>query len=281
MMKLTNNAVRKDENITVIPFTTIKGSKGKQEIKLTKDGEVKKTKCNKEAGKSSEVFPLESKEEINAVLNVLNKRIDEAIIKVEETKGEKPMPIKQKRNAYRNKLVWIVGMNVGIRASDLLVLKWSFFFDMNDDGSLKWHPYYSLIPQKQRKKRKFVKLFFNQTVKKAIEDYLAVYPIKKEELDSYIFTNDKGNHITTQQLWNVICDTAKEAGITQNVGTHTLRKTWGFHCWHDAEDKNKALIILQKCFEHSTPQTTLRYIGILNTEIEEMYNSVELGLQDM
>lgn len=279
-MKLTSNAVRK-ENTTIVPFAAIKGGKQEQKIKLTKNGEVKKTKSNKEAGKSSEVFALKSEEEINAILEVLNRKIADAIAKVEETNGEKPMPIKQKRNAYRNKLVWLIGMNVGIRASDLLVLKWSFFFDMNKDNSLEWHPYYSLQPQKQRKQHKFVKLYFNQTVKKAIEDYLEIYPITKAELDSYIFTNDKGNHITTQQLWNVICDTAKEAGLVQNVGTHTLRKTWGFHCWHNAKDKDKALIILQKCFEHSSPQTTLRYIGILDSEIEDMYNSIELGLQDM
>lgn len=279
-MKLTSNAVRK-ENTTIVPFAAIKGGKKEQKIKLTKDGEVKKTKSNKEAGKSSEVFALKSEEEINAILEVLNRKIADAIAKVEETNGEKPMPIKQKRNAYRNKLVWLIGMNVGIRASDLLVLKWSFFFNINEDNSLEWHPYYSLQPQKQRKQHKFVKLYFNQTVKKAIEDYLEIYPITKTELDSYIFTNDKGNHITTQQLWNVICDTAKEAGLVQNVGTHTLRKTWGFHCWHNAKDKDKALIILQKCFEHSSPQTTLRYIGILDSEIEDMYNSIELGLQDM
>lgn len=279
-MKLTSNAVRK-ENTTIVPFAAIKGGKQEQKIKLTKDGEVKKTKSNKEVGKSSEVFALKSEEEINAILEVLNRKIADAIAKVEETNGEKPMPIKQKRNAYRNKLVWLIGMNVGIRASDLLVLKWSFFFDINEDNSLEWHPYYSLQPQKQRKQHKFVKLYFNQTVKKAIEDYLEIYPITKTELDSYIFTNDKGNHITTQQLWNVICDTAKEAGLVQNVGTHTLRKTWGFHCWHNAKDKDKALIILQKCFEHSSPQTTLRYIGILDSEIEDMYNSIELGLQDM
>ena len=279
-MKLTSNIVRK-ENTTIVSFAALKGGKQEQKIKLTKDGEVKKTKNNKEAGKSSEVFALKSEEEINAILEVLNRKIADAIAKVEETNGEKPMPIKQKRNAYRNKLVWLIGMNVGIRASDLLVLKWSFFFDMNEDNSLEWHPYYSLQPQKQRKQHKFVKLYFNQTVKKAIEDYLEMYPITKAELDSYIFTNDKGNHITTQQLWNVICDTAEEAGLVQNVGTHTLRKTWGFHCWHNAKDKDKALIILQKCFEHSSPQTTLRYIGILDSEIEDMYNSIELGLQDM
>lgn len=274
-----NNAAVKMNESAVIPFSVVK--KAKKEVKLTKEGEVKLTKSNKEAGKSSEVYPLKSEEEISKVLEVLNRKIVDAQAKVEETEGKKPMPIKQLRNAYRNKLIWLVGMNIGIRASDFLELKWSFFFDLKDDGTLEWKDFYSLQPMKQRKQHKFVKLFFNNTLKQSIQDYLEVYPIENGDTDSYMFTNDKGKHITTQQLWNVICDTAEEAGLTQNVGTHTLRKTWAYHCWHNAADKNKALIILQKCFNHTTPQTTLAYIGILSEEIEDMYLSVELGAESL
>lgn len=274
---MQSNAIK--INDTVIPFSVVK--KASRKPKLTKEGEVKMTKNNKEAGKSSEVYALKSEEEISKVLQVLNKKIADAQAKVKETNGEKPMPIKQLKNAYRNKLIWLVGMNIGIRASDFLELKWSFFFDMKPNGSLDWKPFYSLQPIKQRKQHKFVKLFFNNTLKQAIKDYLAIYPITPEETDTFLFANDKGKHITTQQLWNVICDTAEEAGIEQNVGTHTLRKTWAFHCWHNAEDKNKALIILQKCFNHSSPQTTLAYIGVLSEEIEDMYLSIELGADDM
>lgn len=274
-----NTAVQIEESI--IPFAVITANSKKKEVKFTKEGRVKLTRNNKQAGKSSEVFALKSTEEIKRIVSVLNRKIDEAHDKVNETYGEKPMPITQLRNAYRNKLIWLVGMNIGIRASDFLELKWSFFFDMNEDGVIEWKPYYSLMPMKQRKQHKFVKLFFNNTLKRAIIDYLKMYPITSKEIDSYMFTNSKGSHITTQQLWNIVCDTAEEAGVKQNVGTHTLRKTWAYFCWHNAVDKNKALIILQKCFNHTSPQTTLAYIGILNEEIEDMYLSVELGAEDM
>lgn len=274
-----NTAVQIEES--VIPFSVITANSKKKEVKFTKEGKAKLTRNNKQAGKSSEVFALKSTEEIKRIVSVLNRKIDEAHDKVNETYGEKPMPITQLRNAYRNKMIWLVGMNIGIRASDFLELKWSFFFDVKDDSTIEWKPYYSLIPQKQRKKHKFVKLYFNNTLKQAIMDYLKMYPITQKQIDDYMFTNDRGEHITKQQLWNIIKDTAAEAGIEQNVGTHSLRKTWGYHCWHNATDKSKALIILQKCFGHSSPQTTLAYIGILNEEIEDMYLSVELGAEDI
>lgn len=267
-MNNTNVATSLIDN--VVPIHVVK-----KEVKLTKEGEAKMTRSNKEAGRSSEVYPIKSDAEIRKIMKVLNNNIKVAQDKVESSCG-KPLPIKQLRNAYRNKLIWLVGMNIGIRASDFLELKWSFFFDLKD-GEVIWHDFYSLQPQKQRKQGKFVKLFFNNTLKNAIVEYLSAYPIDADNIDSYMFTNDKGNHITTQQLWNVICDTAEEAGLKQNVGTHTLRKTWAYHCWHNANDKNKALIILQKCFNHASPQTTMGYIGIMVEEIEEMYLSVELG----
>lgn len=266
---MNSSAALVENKNKVVQFTVVNGKTIKKEPKKTKAGEVKKTKSNKEAGVSAEVFALKSKDEISSIIQYLNQKIDDATTE------------NKKKLAYRNKLIWLVGMNIGIRASDFLELKWSFFFDIDTDGNIEYHPYYSLQPEKQRKQKKFVKLFFNNTLKKAIEEYLSVYPITKDELDDYMFTKTKGGHITTQQLWNVICDTAEGAGIKQNVGTHTLRKTWAFHCWHDAKDKNKALIILQKCFNHSSPQTTLGYIGVLDSEVEDMYNSVELGLDDM
>ena len=78
-------------------------------------------------------------------------------------------------------------------------------------------------------------------------------------------------------MWRIISDTAIEAGIEQNIGSHSLRKTFGFWRWHEAEDKDKALVILSKLFNHSSVSMTRKYIGILDEEIEDMFNSVELG----
>lgn len=276
---MSNAVLNIYNNTNIVPLTIV--PEPVKEVKLTKDGKVKQTKNNRVKGESTEVCPLKSKEEISAVLAVLNRKIEEAHNTVEFSKGRNINHNNQLRNAYRNKLIWLVGISVGIRASDLLELKWSFFFDMDDDGNIVWKEFYRFQPKKTRAKGKYVKLFFNNTVKKAITDYLTAYPITNDSLESYMFTSNRGNHITSQQLWNIICDTAEEAGLKQNVGTHTLRKTWAFHAWHDAADKDKALIMLQKCFNHSSPQTTLIYIGVLDDEIKELYMSVEFGDYDM
>lgn len=245
----------------VIDLTTIiRGGKQEKEVKLNKDGSVDKRHCNKVAGVSSEVYPFTSEEEIKAMIDVFNKRIDEATDK------------NKKQIACRNKMLFLIGINLGIRASDLCGLKYNFF--MNNDGTFK--DSYSLQPKKTRKTGKYVKLYFNQTVKKAITDYIEAYPI--QDMNEYLFKSRKGGAVTEKSLWKIIVEATIEAGIEKNVGSHTLRKTFGYHIWHNAEDKEKTLVMLMAIFNHSSVATTKKYIGLMDEEIEDVFNSLNLGL---
>lgn len=246
----------------IIDVTLINGKLGiKPEVRYNKDGSVDKRKPNKVAGVSSEVYAFNTDEEIKSMIDVFDKHINEA------TNDNKRMI------ACRNKMMFLIGINVGLRASDLITLKWNFFY--NEDGTFK--EFYTLMPKKTRKQKKFVKLYFNQVVKKAISDYVDEYPI--QNMDEYLFKSRKGDgHITEISLGRIIKNTAEEAGIKKNICSHSLRKTFGFWAWHNAEDKNKALVTLQMLFNHSDTSTTLKYIGILNSEIEDMFNNVDLGL---
>lgn len=241
--------------------SVIKTLNRKSEVTLNKDGSISKYRCNKVAGVSSEVYPFTSEEEIKAMIDMLNKHIEEA---PDENK---------KQIASRNKMLFLIGINLGIRASDLCGLTYKFF--LKDDGTFK--DFYSLQPKKTKKTGKFVKLFFNGTVKKAITDYLKEYPV--ENMNEYLFKSRKGDgHITEISLGRIIKDTAKEVGIERNINSHSLRKTFGYHVWHNAEDKEKALVMLMTIFSHSSVAMTKKYIGIMDEEIEDVFNSLNLGL---
>jgi integrase len=43
----------------------------------------------------------------------------------------------------------------------------------------------------------------------------------------------------------------------EEVGTHTLRKTFGYHFYQQTKD----VAMLQEIFNHSSPAITLKYIG--------------------
>lgn len=72
------------------------------------------------------------------------------------------------------------------------------------------------------------------------------------------------DRITAYRIINKAC---KLANIDANVGTHTLRKTFGYFYYK----KYNNIIMLQKIFNHSTPNITLRYIGIEQDEIYDSY----------
>lgn len=253
--------IRKQETNNVITLSLVNGKLAKKpEVKYNKDGSIDKRHSNRVSGVSSTVYPF-NMEEIKAVIDVFNNRINEA------TNDN------QKQIACRNKMLFLIGVNVGLRASDLMQLRWSYFYK-ND---MTFKDFYVLQPKKTKKTGKFVKIFFNQTVKKAIENYVNDYTI--EDLDGYLFKSRKGdNPITERGLWKIIVDVAADAGIEKNVGSHSLRKTWARNIYDNAEDKSEALVMLQECLRHSDSLTTLRYISIMDEEKKDMYESVELGL---
>lgn len=260
------NALPRTSTDNVINFNgwsrqVIRGGLSEKKPRLNKDGSVSKVRSHKVAGVSTEVYAFQTEEEIKAMIDVFDSKIDNA-------------PDEDKRwIAARNKMLFLIGINVGLRASDLAPLQWSFFY--NEDGTFK--DVYVLQPKKTKKAKKFVKIFFNQTVKKAIENYVTEYPI--EDINDYLFKSREGDsHITEKSLGRIIKDAAKEAGIPQNICSHSLRKTWAYTIWHNAEDKSKALVMLQQCLAHSNSMTTMRYIGILDEEKKDMYESVEIGL---
>lgn len=254
------SALAEKQYDNIVPFSVIMGTK---DIKPKSPKARENHSGGRVAGQSSEVYAFRTEEEIKDMIDMYNKHIEEA------------PDAHHRQIAARNKLLFVVGINVGLRASDLATLKWSFFLDSTADGKYKFKDFYVLQPKKTRKTKKFVKLFFNNTVKKAIVEYLNEYPT--DNLDEYLFASREGGAISTKTLYRAVKNTAKEVGIKQNIGSHSLRKSWAFHVWRNAKDKDRALVMLMRCFNHSSTAVTMRYIGIMDDEIKDVYESVELG----
>ena len=86
----------------------------------------------------------------------------------------------------------------------------------------------------------------------------------------YLFSSRKGDrHITTTQAYRIIAKAGDMIG-NHSIGTHTMRKTFGYTYYQATKDVATLMVI----FNHSSQKTTLRYIGAKDDEIEKSIKSV-------
>lgn len=92
---------------------------------------------------------------------------------------------------------------------------------------------------------------------------------KGKRPDEPLFVTIFGNRLERVAAYYIIRDACKAAGLEEKVRTYTLRNTFGYHHYK----KNKDVTILQKIFNHSASQTTLRYTGIDQDQIDQSYKN--------
>lgn len=142
----------------------------------------------------------------------------------------------------RNYIMFILGIYTGLRISDILKLK------IRDVQNKK----YINIREKKTGKQKALEI--NPTLKKALNNYC-----QDKDPDDYLIKSrvnyNKPIHRST--AYKILNEAAQQFNI-EAFGTHTLRKTFGYHFYKQTKD----VVILQEIFNHSHPSVTLRYIGI-------------------
>src|SRR5699024_249536 len=101
-----------------------------------------------------------------------------------------------------------------------------------------------------------------------INEYVA------EKIDhESLFKSQKGDSpITTTQVYRILVGAGNYAGYDY-IGTHTMRKTFGYHHYKQYKD----VATLQEIFNHDSPSVTRRYIGITQDEINKSLNYFRLG----
>lgn len=173
--------------------------------------------------------------------------------KIEEMKEE------LKKYGTRDYLMFIFGINVGLRISDIITLKVKDV--LNYSGNMKEH-----IEIREDKTEKIKKFKINAVLSTEMYNY-----IKNMNYDEYIFKSRKGNnqHITRFRAYTILNNASRNVGIDYKIGTHTLRKTFGYWFYQQTHD----IALLQELFNHSSPNITLRYIGITQDTVDNAYNN--------
>jgi integrase len=170
----------------------------------------------------------------------------------------------KKDKKWQDYLLICIGSYLGLRASDLLNLKWDDILQQ------------STLEIEERKTGKTRSIRINPNCTDAVQYVWDHQPRKRfHQVENFIFTNRKGNKITIQYINRRLKLIFEEYKVkTDNASTHTLRKTFGKRVYDMDNQSERSLIMLSLIFSHSSVAITRRYLGITQEEIQDVYMSL-------
>ena len=170
---------------------------------------------------------------------------------------------------YRDLLLFTVGINSALRVSDLLTLTVGQVVD--ESGVIRdrfW------LREEKRGKRQEV--IINDSIKAVLGEYLVSYPGVLTNPEHYIFFNTRtmnySKPISRKMAWKFVTEICEAVGLRGNFGTHTLRKTWGYH----ARQSGVELALIMHKLNHNSLAYTKRYLGITDDELEAVVRKLNL-----
>jgi integrase len=157
----------------------------------------------------------------------------------------------------RNYALFTIGINTNLRASDLLRIRVGQVRDFKPGDE---------IELKERKTGKSRRITLNKACVQAIQRLLASRPYADEEL---LFTGQRGP-LTVPSVHRLVKGWCRAINLRGNYGSHSLRKTWGYH---QRVTFGVDIPRLMVCFNHSTQRQTLDYLCIQPEEIKDVYQN--------
>lgn len=181
---------------------------------------------------------------------------------------------------YRDNMLFIVGINFGLRVSDLRLLKFSNIIADN----FVFKDRFAILEKKTRNTRKHKKNRYI-SINKAVIEAVTLYLKNTEgiKLSDYMFRSESNNGrsqnspLSAKSIDRILKGIADDLGLSNKMSTHTLRKTFAYHQMVMSGNDPRKLLLLQKMFGHSTSAQTLDYIGITSEEIDDAYKKLNLG----
>lgn len=151
--------------------------------------------------------------------------------------------------------VWVLGLQLALRISDLLDLKYT---DIKDGR----------IYVKESKTKKPAEIKLNQKALEVVAKLRNANPS-----DEYLF-QATGNRVkgvkpfSRQYITKCFKTVSDSLGL--EIGTHSMRKTRGYMLYTQTNNLSKVM----KMLRHSSQEVTLRYIGIEQEDIDNDFDNL-------
>ena len=157
----------------------------------------------------------------------------------------------------RDSALFIIGINTNLRASDLLRIRAGQVRDLKPGDS---------IQLKEKKTGKFRMVTLNKACMQSVQRLLASRPYADEDR---LFLGQRGP-LTVPSVHRLVKGWCQAINLKGNYGSHSLRKTWGYH---QRVTFGTDIPRLMVCFNHSTQRQTLEYLCIQPEEIKGVFEN--------
>lgn len=175
-----------------------------------------------------------------------------------------------RRKDFRDYALFLLGIHTGRRIVDLLALNVRDVAYIDRKGRLR---VVERLKLQEQKTGKFVDMLLHRTARRALGKYLArrrgEAPSLEALLASPLFQSQKARiggerRITKRHALRVLTVAARACGLNYKIGTHSMRKTFGYQLHQDGTD----IALIQRLLNHSSPEVTLSYIGITRDDMD-------------
>jgi integrase len=156
--------------------------------------------------------------------------------------------------------IWNIGLNLALRISDLLSIKFS---DIQGGR----------LVIKESKTGKLANIKLNDKVVKYVKRIQREHPMHIYLFQSYRnqqAINGMPRPLSSRSVTTAFALVGEELKL--NLGTHSMRKTRGYHLYSQTKDIGRVM----KMLRHGSEGVTLRYIGITQSDIDKDFVELEI-----
>ena len=164
----------------------------------------------------------------------------------------------------------IFSINTGLRVSDVLSISWRELLHPIKKGNDVFISVWERKTENTKKESKPRIIKLNEAILKA----LSSFNVTENNLDKSVFTSQKDSVFSIQQLNRILKDVFSKESKEYNISTHSLRKTFGRQVYETNNQSEHALIKLSEVFQHSSLSITRLYLGIRQSEINDIYDNL-------
>lgn len=169
-----------------------------------------------------------------------------------------------RKKSLRDYCLLTLGINTAYRASELLSLK---------VGQVKHLKCGDVLEIKQSKNNKYRTITLNHNSFDALQLWLDEHPDSSNKESPLFLSQRSDKAICVSTLNRIIKKACAEIKLEGNYGSHSMRKTWGYH---QRKKNHTPIALLMIAFGHSNQKQTLDYLGIQDDEVSDLFMALEL-----